>query len=72
MQIYLLSLTHTTVGDITHGVAGSPTLSGSYPVHELFFRFGGGLPLHKVHFFILRNLLEVPTTRFATFPLKIE
>jgi hypothetical protein len=54
------------VGALTHGVAGAPTLSGSYPVRDLFFRFGRGLPLHKVHFFILRNLLEV-----ATFPLKI-
>jgi hypothetical protein len=26
-------------------------------VHDLFFRFGGGRPLHKVHFSIFWNLL---------------
>jgi hypothetical protein len=31
-------------------------------VRELFFRFRGGLPFHKVHFLIFRNPLEVPTT----------
>jgi hypothetical protein len=39
-------------------------------VHDLFFRFGGGLPLHKVHFLTLRNPLDVPTTCSAIFPLK--
>jgi hypothetical protein len=57
-----LSLSHTTVGTVTHGVAGDPTLPGSYPVHKLFFRFGGGHPLHKVHFLIFRNPLGVTTT----------
>jgi hypothetical protein len=70
MQI-LFSLSHTTVGAITHGVAGSPTLPSSYPVHKLFFCFGGGLPLHKVQFLILRDPLGVPTTCFAILPLKI-
>jgi hypothetical protein len=34
--LYALSLLHTTVGTITHGVAGDPTLPGSYPVHNSF------------------------------------
>jgi hypothetical protein len=36
-----------------------------------FFCFGGGLPLHKVHFLIFRNPLEIPTTYFAIFPQKV-
>jgi hypothetical protein len=40
-------------------------------VHYLFFRLGGGRPLHKVHFLIFRNPLGVPTICFAILPLKI-
>jgi hypothetical protein len=36
-----------------------------------FFRFGVGRPLHNVHSTIPHNPLEVPTTCFAIFPLKI-
>jgi hypothetical protein len=46
-------------------------ITGSCCICSFFFRFGGGLPLYKVHFFILRNTVEVPTSFFATFPLKI-
>jgi hypothetical protein len=38
---------------------------------SFFFRLGGGLPLHKVHFLIFRNPLDVSTTCFAIFRLKI-
>jgi hypothetical protein len=72
MKTFLLSLSLTNnTGAITHGVAGDPTLPGSYPVHKLFFRFGGGRPLQKVNFLISRNPLGVPTTCFAILRLKI-
>jgi hypothetical protein len=38
----------------------APTLS------HLFFRFGGGRPLHTAQSLIVRGLMEVPTTCFAT------
>jgi hypothetical protein len=62
---------------LTHNSGGCNSLSGrcsclSSPssLHNFFFRFGG-LPLHEVHFLILRNPLEVPTTCLAIFPPKI-
>jgi hypothetical protein len=36
-----------------------------------FFRFGGGRPLHSVQFLICCNLLEVSTTCFGIFSLRI-
>jgi hypothetical protein len=46
-------------------------LFSSYSMCDLFFRFGGGLPLHKVPFLIFRSPFGVQTTYFAIFPLKI-
>jgi hypothetical protein len=43
-----LSLSLTTVGDVTHGAAGAPTLSGSSCICSFFSHFGAGRPLHKV------------------------
>jgi hypothetical protein len=42
-------------------------LSGCYSVCNLFFHFGGCLPLHKAHFLnflIFCNPLEIPTVHF--------
>jgi hypothetical protein len=41
-------------------------ISGSYSVCSLFFRFGGGRPLHIVLTLIFCSLMVVPTIRFAT------
>jgi hypothetical protein len=68
--LFSLSFSSTTVGAETPGGAGAPTYPALTPC-TIFFRFGGGLPLHKVHFLILRNLREVATTCFAIFPPKI-
>jgi hypothetical protein len=60
-----LSLTHPTVGDITHGVAGALTLPAPPVSAVSFFHFGGALPLHKDHFLIFRNTLEIPSAHFT-------
>jgi hypothetical protein len=41
-------------------------ISGFYPVCSLFFRFGGGQPLHNVLTFIFHSLIKVPTVFFTT------
>jgi hypothetical protein len=58
-------------GDKTIPSGRCSHISGSYSVSDLFFRFGGGRPLHNVQSLILRNPLEVSTICFAIFTLKI-
>jgi hypothetical protein len=55
------SLTHISGG--YNSLSGwCSHISGPYYVNDFFFRFGGGLPLHKVHFLILRNpTVDLPT-----------
>jgi hypothetical protein len=59
------SHSHSCWGDRCFYITGSSSVPCS------FFRFGGGRPLHRVHFLIFRNQLKVPTTCFAIFPLII-
>jgi hypothetical protein len=46
-------------------------ISSPYCMSSLFFHFRGGWPLHSVQSIILHDPLELPTTCFAIFPLKI-
>jgi hypothetical protein len=67
---FLFSHKHTLSLSLYHGGHNSWSgryshLSDSYSVHDLFFRFVGGLPLHKVHFLIFRNPLDIPFARFT-------
>jgi hypothetical protein len=46
-KILSISLSHTTVGAVTYGVAGAPTFP-ALTLHYFFLRFGGGRPLHTL------------------------
>jgi hypothetical protein len=46
-------------------------ISGTYSVRSFFLRFGGGLPLHKVHILSLPNQLEVSFACFTISSLKV-
>jgi hypothetical protein len=39
-------------------------------MHVLFFHFGGGLPVHKIHFLIFHNPLDVSFACFTNSSLK--
>jgi hypothetical protein len=40
-------------------------------MHDLFFRFGGGLRLHKFHFLIFHNPLDIPFACFTNSSPKV-
>jgi hypothetical protein len=69
-KIPSISLSHNS-GSCNSWSGRFSHISDSYSVRSFFFRFEGGLPLHKIHFLKLCNLREVPTTRFAIFSPKI-
>jgi hypothetical protein len=47
-------------------IIGSP-----YSVCSIFFRFAGGLPLHKFHFLVFRNSIYTSFARFTIWRLNV-
>jgi hypothetical protein len=65
--------THTHISGDHNSWCGrcSHLVGSSYANALSFYRFGGSQPLHNIQSIIFCNPLEVLTTRFMIFPLKI-